>query len=362
MIEIERLTSQSDQIWDDFVNRYIKKEYTFTLEWRDILRDVFNYQDYYYLIRNNGELIGVFPTFFINSRLLRKRFISIPFSDFGGFYFNSALEESIKLEIFSKIEEGLGNDVGISSIRDIPFEIRGPVPDSNEFLVNSGLFAKFNPYVRISIPMDTPWEAIESSFSRNLRRNFRQSVGKLKVSICENRDILGEIYRVYLANMKKFGSPPLPLSFFEKIWDKMKSKGRFLIFTASYNDAIIGALSLITYKDVIYSDLIMSDPKYDFTYPKVNLYLESLRFAWDSKKYRIYDFSRTRKSSGVFVHKLKWGGSVEDILYYYNKSAGNRYFFDQSQSNFKLISNIMKRLPLGAFQVTGKYLRKELGK
>jgi hypothetical protein len=160
--------------------------------------------------------------------------------------------------------------------------------------------------------------------------------------------------------MKKFGSPPLPFSFWEKLWDELKASPKVLIFSASYHNKIIGAITLISYKQTLYADLIMSEAKYNHLFPKQHLYLASLKYAWQNKQYKYYDFNRTRKNSGVLEHKQKWGGIIEEIFYFCQN--GQNYFFDPEQKRFSLLRKTLKHTPLYLLRTLGKTLRKQTGK
>lgn len=363
MIKLELLGKQSEWEWDNFVNSYVNKEYGFTLKWRNVLRDVFGYETLYYLIKEDAKLIGIFPVCFVRSNFFGNRLISLPFTDMGGFYFRPMLHNHLKLEAFYNLLEKLRTDLRFSLKKLQPFEIRGPSYDSNSFLIEKKLFIKISPYVKLVVKLDNSWLKIEQRFSRNLKRNLAKSKGHLEINVCKKRDQLQELYGIYLKDMRRLGSPPLPLIFLEKLWDEFYPEGDFIIFTASYKRQIIGAITLIVFKDSIYADLIMSLFQYKHLFPKMQLYLASLNYAYNSKKYIRYDFNRTRRQSKTFEHKQKWGGQVEEIEYFYlNNGYGNNCFLDSQQKSFSLASKIIKYTPLGILSAVGLLARKQVAK
>jgi len=363
MIKIEHLTKETVAEWNDFVESYVQKEYGFTLKWRNVLAEVFGYKSFYYCIRNDDCLIGLFPVYLINSRLLGDRLVSVPFTDMGGFYFIPSLDEEIKKEAFHKTLDKLNDDLRIKSARPVSFELRGPLDTSSNFLLQGG-FVKIIPYVKFIVRLDSPWKQIEGGFSRNITRNLKKSHGKLKIDICQSKAELIDIYDIYLDEMKRLGSPPLPYLYFEQLWDEFYPTGNFLIFTAYERDKIAGAISLLTFKKVIYADLIMGRAGSNYLYLKTQLYFESLHYAWESKIYDIYDFNRTRRDSGVFLHKSRWGGAIEDIPYYINTGDGRpeEHFFDVSRREVRIMNKMLKRCPKGLLRLSGKPLRKQLAK
>ncbi|MFH1397325.1 MAG: GNAT family N-acetyltransferase [Candidatus Omnitrophota bacterium] len=363
MFKIELLKKNAEPEWDNFVNDCVVKEYGFSLKFRDVIKEVFRYETIYYFIRNGRGIIGVLPLFLVRSKIFSNRLVSIPFTDTGGFYFKERIQDDLKVAIYKSVIERLSIDLRLYSDRALPIEIRNPHPASNEFLIKNCGFVKISPYVRFKIRLDTTWQQIENSFSRNIKRCLEKGKGKLKIDICSDKNQLIDIYKIYLKDTKRLGSPPLPLRFFEEMWDKFQAIGNFIIFTGSYKNKVVAAETLISFKNTIYADLIMSDAKYNYIFPKIQLYFASLNYAYNSNKYMSYDFSRTRRLSGVFEHKRKWGGEIEEIEYFYqNYSQVKDCFLDHSQSRFSYISKIIKFTPLSILRIAGRSIRKQLGK
>jgi hypothetical protein len=183
------------------------------------------------------------------------------------------------------------------------------------------------------------------------------------VNICDDRNRLPEVYEIYFRSIKELGSLPLPYAYFEKLWDGFHQKGGLLILTAFYRRKMVAAMNLIPFKDTIYADLIMSHPEYDFLFPKVRLYMESIRYAWESKRYDYYDFNRTRFNSGVFEHKRKWGGEIRNVHYLYSNDSGQEsIFLDPLQKRFDLMSAVFKHMPDVVLKALGKSIRRQAGK
>ncbi len=362
MIRIDLLTQDNENDWESFVGTYVDKEYAYSLKWRRLLKDVFAYDDLYYLIWNDHDLAGLLPVFMVKSKILKDRLISIPFADMGGFYFAPFVSDAVKLEAYHKVKERLGHDLGMAATAPFLFEVRGPHQSSNDFLIRDCHFLKTSPYVKFIIKLDVTWAAIEDGYHRSVRRILQKPSDELVID-AGGEECLPGVYAIYVQEMKRLGSFPLPLTFFAGLFRELGRDGGFTVFTASYAGKIIGAMTLIAFKDTIYADLIMSDVKFNYLFPKHYLYAESIKFAWQSKQYKYYDFSRTRRVGGVFEQALIWGGKVEDICYYYpTQRDRERCFLDPSQNEFALMGKLIKQCPASILKYAGGLLRRQAGK
>lgn len=360
MVKIERLTKEKEDKWVMFTQRYVYNEYSFTLEWRDILTKSFNYQSFYYLIFSGQEIIGILPLFFVNSRILGNRIISIPFTDQGGFYFIPEVDDSIKEQSAELIFKNICKELKVFRLSTIEFRVVDR--ESNEFLEDKNFFT-IVPYVKFILKLDVSWPKIYSNYSKNIIRNINKTKENIKINLCSQRKELCPVYDVYILNMKKLGSPPLPYAFFENLWDVLYGENNFKIFTAVYNNKLIGAITLIIFGETVYVDLIMSIPKYDYLFPKIHLYSESIYYFWRERKYRYYDFNRTRLESGVYGHKRKWGGYQKNIIYMFRKDTGDKnYFLDPSQRRLRIVSNMLRICPIDLLKYLGYFLRRSVGK
>jgi len=362
MLEILSVNPGTERLWDEFVKKNLEREYAFSLGWRNLLRDVFGYKSVYYMIAECGRISGIFPLYLADSGIFGARFISIPFADFGGFYFSPSVEDSVKRQAGIEILGRLNADFLLPQGEVLPIVLGGPQEQSNKFLEEIG-FSVFNPYVKFKVRLDRPWEEISSGFDRNIIRNLKKTNGQLSINVLRDKLQLEAVYLIYLEDIRRLGSPPLPKSFFEGLWDEFYSCGGFTVLTASRGGRIVGAITLIASKRTVYADLIMSRAADSGLHPKTQLYLASLRYAWNAKKYTVYDFGRTRRGSGVFEYKRKWGGWVEDIVYMQSRSdTGRTVFLDAQQLRFRAAGRIIKHLPLSILRRWGWVLRRHAGK
>ena len=166
------------------------------------------------------------------------------------------------------------------------------------------------------------------------------------------------IYPLYLEQMRDFGSPPLPIEYF-KFLLKQKNAVVFLAWIQNNPAAFLFAQ---VFGNVMYADINSGSKKYKKYFPKVKLFKESISYSCSNKQITRYNFMRTRKDTGVFEHKKKWGAEQSDIFYsyfYYKKK--NKFNFDPDSLVFNLPRKIIRILPLSLLQNIGPGLRIEMG-
>ena len=362
-MEIELFNAANTSIWNEFVAEAEDIEFFFTLEWKNIIEKAFNLKPFYYLIRENGEIVAIVPFFLIVSSVFGNRLISLPFTDYGGVYFKRKVDVSSQNSIIKFLLEEIS--IVVKHFRIGYIEIRGCWYEEYA-LGRINCFSK-SPYVRFSLNLNRSFNGIISKFSKSIRRVIKKNQDrmeneKVKIFRCQEKKDLNKIYSIYLRDMRRFGSPPLPRSYFEAEWDILKKKNMLEIFTAYYKDTIIGSISLLIFKKKIYAELIMSNTMFDWLCPKIILLYETIKWAQHNGFYS-YDFGRTRRDTGVYEHKKRWGGEESNINYsfiVYNQKCDTR--LDFAQSKFSMSRKLIKNLPLCFLETIGPIIRKNIGK
>lgn len=346
MLEIKKLKEENFADWNDFIKNHFASLYGLKTSWKIFLEETFNYNACYFYFLEDKNIIGILPLFEIKSRLVGRKFVSVPFCDCGGIYFAKDVSDEKKLQAWNLAE---------NSTKKLPFDFRGVAKTSTTFLEQNKDFKTYAPYVQMQIDLTKSLQEIEKNFSDNIIRNLKDT-DEISVKISDIFD--NNLYDFYVKEMKKFGSPPLNFSFFTN--QKKYLKENLLIFTAFYKDCTIGALTCISAGDTLYADLIMSDDKLAKKHPKHKLYYSALKYA-KTNNFKIFNLSRTRKNSGVYEHKRRWGAN-EKHIYCMQSPSGKDLFIDADNKKAKIVSAIFKLLPSLILKKIGPILRKHLAK
>lgn len=346
MLEIQKLTENNFSKWDDFVQNHYPSLYALKTNWKIFLEKTFTYESLYFYFAYKNIVIGILPVFKIKSKICGNRYVSIPFSDIGGIYFSPEISDDKKQKCWDMIKE---------LNMKLPFDFRGTNKSSTLFLTKNEDFVSFSPYVQMQILLNKEFSEIENNFSANIKRNLKTSDD---ITIKETNIFNKNLYKIYLKEMQKFGSPPLKFSFFKN--QKTYLKENLIIFSAFRNSKQIGALTCISAGDTLYADLIMSDDKTSSKHPKHKLYLNALKYAKENN-FKAFNLSRTRRESGVYEHKRRWGAKEKAIYCMHNHPSKN-LFIDADNKKAKVISMILKHCPLKLLEIIGPILRNHLAK
>lgn len=333
------------------------RPYCCSREWYQLYRDTFHYNLKRFFVEKDNKQIGEVSYVIVKSRFFGNRIISLPFSDEGGIYLVNYFEvsEDEKKEIVDCIielldQEAIQNNVTYTEIRGTSILLSKHDFDKK--------FITRNAYVKFILDTTQNYQLIRKNFDRTIIQNLKKANDHVIIHISNSIEQLRKVYNIYLEQMKKFGSPPLPKEYFIYLFKSGLSK----IFLASIKGRIVAFLMTLVYRNKMYADICASLSVFDRFFPKVKLIDESIRTACrDGLK--LYDFMRTRYNSGVYLHKKKWGGIQEPIYYYYRKyKAGQNLVMDPEQKCFYLPRLFLKFMPLFLLSKIGPHIRSAIGK
>ena len=299
-----------------------------------------------------GEVLGSLRYAVLKSFLFGARVISLPFTDESAITLNDPARAQEAGRILLARLDAAAAAAGASSA-----ELRGanPVLDS----LGKELAASA-PYSRFELDLTPGYAAVLAGYGSNIAKNLAQGARRLEVSLVKHPGSveLRELYLVYLAQMKTFGSPPLPMAYFREL----AAAGLYIFFKATFDGRTAGMLAAIPDGGVLRADVNASLPAYASSFPKIRLFDESIRWAADNG-FKVYDFMRTRRGTGVHGHKAKWGGSERGIKYYYRAyRSGARPEPDPSGPLFRLAAAGLRIMPCSLLEIIGPAIRAGAGK
>lgn len=332
------------------------RPYCYSSVWYDLYRRVFNYNLKKYIIIDGKDIIGEFGYVLLKSKMFGNRIISMPFSDEGGIHLfaYSGLDSSSKREILNLVVKLIDSEALDHTLTYA--EIRG----GSDFLLEYGrkAFLQKAPYVKFVLNTDRDYSRVRCGYNSNIIKNLRKADKHVDVCECDSLDGIDYVYSIYLEQMKKFGSPPLPQGYFSELFKVGFSK----ILLAKVNNKVAGFLMNFIFKNKMYADINASLSKFDTFFPKVRLFDASIRWAC-SNGIKTYDLMRTRRDSGVYWHKKKWGGSEEAIYYYYRKfNRRANLTLDPYQKRYFIPRFIFKNMPSVLLRNIGGAIRTKAGK
>lgn len=285
-----------------------------------ILAKTFGYTNFNYLIKENEEIIGVFPLVKIG-----KRVVSMPHFSYGGPIFKNSLNE------IPKLSELLGKE---------KFEIR-----TFEKLTDNVYDRKLSCVLKVYPSVD---EQI-MSFKSKLRQKLRKAEKKGFVVKHGREELLDDFYSLYSKKMLKFGSPPIGKIFYKNLLDDYEF-GNAEITVLYDKDKVIAAgfsLSYMKFNEICWSAT-------DSAYDKYNLHA---LICWEILKNSVphhdyFSFGRSTKGSNNHMFKKQWNPIELPIFYNYSEPVGT------SLKELTFLTKIWKLQPLRTSVFFGHYISK----
>lgn len=343
-LEIHRLAPgslQEESAWDRFVRASHSGTVFHLSSWRRVVEEVFGHTPHYLLAIEKDEICGCLPLFEIHGLLSGRIMVSVPYGVYGGI---CASDPSVRKALFEEAQR-----IALRyKIRHI--ELRqwcDPEP---------GLPTK-SLYVRFAKPLDANLDANFASIPGKQRRWIRKGI-KQGLEARRGWEFLAEFYDIYVASLRRLGSPSFPRPLFEAIRDHFESEVQLL--TIWHAERPVAGLLSFFYKDCVM-------PYYGAALQEgfclgVNdfMYWELMREACLAG-YKVFDFGRSRKDSGSYDFKCHWGFEPQPLAYQYllvnGKGIPN---VSPSNPRFRLFIEAWKRLPLPLTKWLGPPLTKWL--
>jgi len=357
LTKISIFESNDADIWNNFIEECPHASVYHTWEWGELIEKAYDIKLFRLIAEENGTIVGVLPFTTFDSALFGRKIVSLPFSDVGGFCVSDGYLECSK-ELVRELLR-IAKKLNVESI-----ELR--MPSQNERnLLKLGFVRGFQAFT-FWLNTKLPYDKIQSAYSKKIRKNVRKAKKEgLRVREAKKISDVDKYYKLYLARMKDFGTPPAPISFWRNMWRIFYPKNMMkLIFTVVDDREIAGFVSLL-FKKRLYFILNVSSKAY-WTYRGLNdlLFDEYIKYACEHG-YELVDFGRTRMGTGVHSFKEKgWGCEQVPLNKYYLFFRGKmRNFLDiQLTPNMTIYAKAWKTFcPLFLTPILGYWIRKKIG-
>ncbi len=327
--------------------------YSCTPPWLDLCRRVYGYDLRLFLVSRYGAPIGGFCCAVVRSALFGDRLVSMPFSDEPGLWLNPGTRlpaggQAALGAALAGALDALAAETGAAYA-----ELRGAAG-----AYAAGGLQETSPYLRLILDTSRPYADLRKDFHINLLKNLRKADKTVTVRQTRDPAAVSGIYGIYLSQMRRFGSPPLPAAHFEALL--RSGLGRLYVATAG--GAAAAFLFSLVRDGVFYADVNAGLPAYDSCFPKIRLFDETIRLAC-GEGLRAYDFMRTRPAGGVYEHKKKWGGAELPIKYFFKiHKPGVKPGLDPEEGRFALPRLLLRHAPLCLLRSAGPLVRRHAAK
>jgi len=315
MIEVELLKTEDEDQYSEFLDKCEYSMAQHTLGWRSVIESITRDKSYYFVAKENGDLVGVLSTF-IKENALGNIMNSIPFAGgYGGVVTISNIKREKKEKIYKALIQEMicfakNKQCVLVTITTPPFS-----RDINLYKVifkPDYILENFMQYIDLNINLN---------YNRNVRWSIKKAINKevyIKEDI-QNRDI-EQFYKIYKNNVSFLNAKLIPISFFKRVNAYLNTNTKFLF--AEYNGQLISGILLIFFNKIV--DYFISSNDVNYKSFQANSLLIDYAINWAKKngfKYWNWQSSPSRES-GVYRFKAQWG-SLDGEHYYLTKVLGD---------------------------------------
>lgn len=260
--------------------------------WRRSVASAYGYTGQVLAARNGTELVGILPLCKVARPLGRPRWVSLPFCDLGG-----------PLAVSGEVAEALAararRDVGPAGANGLELRCSAPQGEDEQALAGRK--------VRMVLGLPDSAAALMQSYPPKLRSQVRKAEKNgLTSEIAAGPGAISEFYDVYSRNMRRLGSPPHSLAWFEAIHGHYSTAGDMFIVIVRHEGKAVGAGWVLLCGDSAVIPWASTLADYNSLAPNMLLYW-AIQSHLCERGVRQFDFGRSTFGEGTYKFKKQWG-------------------------------------------------------
>lgn len=354
MVEIIEANDDNRSEWQGFIKSRPETHLYHDYRWRGVIKDSFGHEPFYLVARNESGVAGVFPLFFMKSRIMASALISLPFLNYGGPVVN---DPEIALKLIEKAREIIG-EAGASYM-----ELR----NQSKF---EGLISREHK-VTMLLPLlsdvDKQWASLDAKVRNQIRKaeksglkidsSSRLNCGGTQNDGLRQSEYLDRFYAIFCRNMRDLGTPVLSKRFFRNILKYFPEESG--IFIVNIGDKDIGAGFTLSHNGVIEIPWASSLREYSKLCINEFMYWEMIKHGISSGMKK-FDFGRCTKGSGTYRFKKQWAPEEKQLYWQYWAPKDSDLPSEDPKGSKAGLINIWKRLPLFLANSAGPVIAREI--
>jgi CelD/BcsL family acetyltransferase involved in cellulose biosynthesis len=253
------------------------------------------------LVGADGHVIAGAPVVETRSPLGRRRWISLPFTDFCPPLVGGDRPSQVPFEsaIEAAMEEG-----GVTSV-----ELRGAPAGRSAFEIDSGL--------RHVLELDADAETVSRRFNAKVRNAIRQAqqsgvvVGRAE----REKDLSRVFYELHLATRRRLGVPVQPRRYFSQLWQRIVEPGLGFVLLARANGRPVAGAVFLAWNGTVVYKYSASDATALRLRPNNAIIWHAIQTACEDGYSRL-DFGRSdHGDEGLSRFKRHWGAKEMPLIY-----------------------------------------------
>lgn len=333
-MNIEALSSASEADWDAYVSRQAEATVFHRAGWKRVIERSTGHEGSYWLAREQGQVVGIYPFFILSTRLFGTLGVSLPFVGYGGLVTDGPEIERALTDEAAKQARAAGCD-SIELRQLHPLKLDWPTTDRK---------------VATTIPTDGGAGQMFSRLHQNVRNKIRKAA-KNGVSVQQGAEFLPEFYAIYSRNLRDLGTPVITRRFFEAAVAAFPQQVR--VYRALRNGKTLAAKVVVADADTCHFVWSASLREELCHAPVHAMNWKAIEDACEAGCRRI-DLGRSTAESSHHDFKKYWGGESRTLPWAY-QLLGRTDIPGLNKENgaFSLAIALWKRLPLGVSRMLG---------
>lgn len=333
--------------WMAYVRAHPDATLYHTLQWRDLIADVFGHSPTYLVARQAGRLAGVLPLFHVRVPLLGSKLISLPY-DIGC---GGALADSAPVEqALAGRAMGLARDLGVDYLELRHGSGRPPL-DSLGFRTQSP--------VLISDMLLESEAAVQARIASDHRKAIRKASSRgVTVRPAESAADYRAFYDVYLRVFREFGTPPYHERYFTALRERLHADGGVLLLLAEAGGRCVGGLTMFCWQQSLVSKFAACLPEAVPLRAYAALYWRAIEFGLARGYRRLSWGTSSRDQTGLIEFKERWGATTQPAVLYDLDLGGKAPDIASYYDSGGLARKIWRKLPIGVTRAGGAVLNR----
>ena len=336
-VTVSPFLAEHSAAWTNYVAQAPAATVFHELGWMAAVQDVYRHRPHYLVARDatGSRTVGILPLFEVRGPFTGLALISSPYAVNGGIIADHPGAEGALMLAAQSLARQL-------KVRYL--EIRQPGG-------HLGLAEKSHHYAFRKTMSESPSDVL-SSFPRKARAAIRHAIDRHKLTTRFGPQLLGVFHRLYVASLRRLGSPPHSRRFFQRLLQEYGDRCWIQIVYQA-DTPVAGVISL-RFKDQILPYFAGIDEHYSRLNTSNFMYYSLMEQAVTAGL-RIFDFGRTRQDNvGGCEFKTNQGFEPEPLTYsFYSPSNVAPPDLRPSNRKFSLAQAVWRRLPLSSVSFVG---------
>ena len=330
--------------WNQYVEAHPDGTVFHDARWQRVVEESFRHRPRHLAAeeKGTGRLAGILPLFLVRSRIFGRMLVSTPQAAYGGVLSDSAeVSEQLLCEARRLAVE---NRVQFLELRN-----SHEVPDAS--LVTKDLYVTFRQ--ELSEDPEKTYQTIPRKTRAEIREGIRHGL-----EFAVDRIGTDEFFSVYSRSVHELGTPVFPRQLFANGQREFGQNCK--IFSVHWNGTLVAAVWTLFYRNEVIPYYGGSIKKYNRLAVNNFMYWMLIKYGCENG-YRIFDFGRSKKGTGSYSFKKRWGMTMTDLPYQYALEK-QQSMPDTSPLNpkFSLGIRLWRRLPLSVANSLGPLISRHL--